>query len=481
MIMIIFAVGAGIFTAVGLHFYSLVVGRIRNPILRVMLFSFFVTLFIGGPLYGCAMMSILCSSNEARSVQTDWAFFMLLSWIGTLWIYIVLNQVMLKRCFNIPIQERQRENSRTWNADATSIHPDFSSLGRVPELDGLRGFAVLFVIIYHGTRYLSGGFIGVDMFFVLSGFLITVLLVEEFSRSNSINFKNFYRRRGFRLVPALAAMLMTYCFLNFIVLNMGCGWESCVDAIIAFAYLTNWSQAFSIHPSIYLRHTWSLSVEEQFYIIWPFILLILLRLSNRRRHILLVASAFALMSWLLRIYLCANGSFLESLYVRLDARADSLMIGCALGIILFPGWINEKIKPTLQSFLVILAPLSLTGLFALSFVANFRKPVTYYFGFVLVAFLTAVLIADVLVSRQSVVRKVLGMKWLVWVGSISYGLYLWHFVVFLALNGLNFNSLAVFIVGTLLSFLVATTSYYTMERPILRLKKPCPSTTQEFC
>ena len=157
------------------------------------------------------------------------------------------------------------------------------------------------------------------------------------------------------------------------------------------------------------------------------------------------------------------------------------MIGCALGIVLFPGWINEKIKPTLQALLLILAPLSLAGLFALSLVANFREPITYYLGFVLAAFLTAVLIADVFVSHQSVVRKVLAMKWLVWVGSISYGLYLWHFVIFLALNGLNFNSLAVFIVGTFLSFLVATISYYTMEKPILRLKRPRPSTAKEFC
>jgi len=147
------------------------------------------------------------------------------------------------------------------------------------------------------------------------------------------------------------------------------------------------------------------------------------------------------------------------------------MVGCALGVVLFSDLINENTKRTLQRVLYVLAPLSLSGLIALSFLADGRDPRMYYFGFVLVELLAAALIVDVFVSHRSVIRQLLAMKWLVWIGSISYGLYLWHYVVFLALYGLDFDRLAVFTIGTLLTFGIASLSYYAMEKPILRLKQ----------
>jgi len=185
-------------------------------------------------------------------------------------------------------------------------------------------------------------------------------------------------------------MLTTYCILSFAILSTGRAYGSCVDAAIAFAYLTNWAKVFSIHTTYYLLHTWSLCVEEQFYIIWPLILLTLLRSSKRRSNIALFAGAIALLSWLLRVYLCGDGAPLLNIYIRLDTRADSLMVGCALGLILLPCLKNAKTRKVLEGILVIWAPLAFAGILGISLFADVNAPAMYYFGFVLVELLAAV-------------------------------------------------------------------------------------------
>jgi peptidoglycan/LPS O-acetylase OafA/YrhL len=466
---IIFAIGAGIFTIIGLHFYSVMMSRTKNHVLRVLSLPLFIILFVGGAVLGCTMILIFLVGDTTRPTHGNWGFLTLLVWIGTVGIYIFFNLGSLKKRFDGTGPDRQQ--SRTLDPDTTCPSGRGHKLGYVPELDGLRGFAILCVMICHGTQHLPGGFIGVDIFFVLSGLLITALLIEEFARANTISMLNFYQRRVFRLVPALAAMLMTYCLLTLIIRGPRSGVGSCIDAAVAFAYVTNWAQVFGFHSSFYLRHTWSLSVEEQFYILWPFILVTLLRITNVKGQAVLVACAIALFSWLLRACLCAHAAALDSIYIRLDTRADSLMIGCALGAVLFSRMVTERAKKMLQRLMVILAPLSFSGLIALSFFADVKDPRMYYFGFELVDFLTAALIIDVFFGHRSIIQKVLAMKWLVWVGSISYGLYLWHYIVYLTLYGMDFNSMATFTVGSLVTFLVAALSYYAMEKPILRLKR----------
>jgi len=350
---------------------------------------------------------------------------------------------------------------------------DLSKLGYIPELDGLRGAAILGVMIFHsGASFFKGGFIGVDIFFVLSGFLITTLLIQEFDASGSVSLKNFYMRRVLRLGPALVAFLIVFCLVSFAVLSQENAQRNYVDAIISLAYLTNWARAFSIHPPDFLGHTWSLSIEEQFYIVWPIILLTMLRVSKKRHHVVVVAVAIALLSWIFRVYLSMNAAPPERLYNGLDTRADTLMVGCTLGILLSSGLVSEKAKKILQKLLVVIAPFSVAFLLAFSMFSDSSDPQRYYYwGFIVVALLTAALILDVLMNSQSIVKKFLAMRWLVWVGSISYGLYLWHYPIYRTMSALGFHDLDIITIGSLVTFIVAALSYYLMERPLLKLKK----------
>ncbi len=217
--------------------------------------------------------------------------------------------------------------------------------GYVPELDGMRGIADLAVMAYHArTPFLNGGFIGVDIFFVLSGFLITSLIINEYDSSASLNFKYFYMRRLLRLGPALILLLLVFVMLSMIFLSKDKAQSNIITAIISLFYMSNWARAFSIHPLDYLGHTWSLSIEEQFYILWPLTLLVMLRAFKNRWIIAIMTLSFALTSWILRIQLIQNGTTFNRLYNGLDTRADALMIGCALGVIISSDLLSNKIR-----------------------------------------------------------------------------------------------------------------------------------------
>ncbi len=344
--------------------------------------------------------------------------------------------------------------------------------GYIRELDGLRGVAIIWVMLYHaGVPFFRGGFIGVDIFFVLSGFLISLLLIQEFDRSNSINFKSFYMRRILRLGPALGVMVIVFCLASFAFLGEEKANSNYIDALISLAYLSNWARAFSIHPPDFLGHTWSLSIEEQFYIIWPILLLTTLRVLRNRLYVAAVAVAVALISWMTRICLYINGASPERLYNGLDTRADELMVGCALGIVVFSDLLSEKTREILRKYLKISAPLSMVCLLVLATTANWRVPMMYHFGFFFIELLTTILILDILISPRSIVQSFLSMRWLVWTGTISYGLYLWHYPVYRTLSALGFRGLSGVVIGLIATFFIAALSRYALEKPILKLKK----------
>lgn len=147
------------------------------------------------------------------------------------------------------------------------------------------------------------------------------------------------------------------------------------------------------------------------------------------------------------------------------------MIGSTLGIVLYASYVIEITKIIFHKVLTVVATISVACLLSFSTFGNLMDPRTYYFGLFLVDLLTAALVLDILVNTRSIIRRLLAMKWLVWVGSISYGLYLWHVLIYHTIQHLGFNDLTLITVGSLVSFLVATLSYYGMERPILKLKK----------
>lgn len=335
--------------------------------------------------------------------------------------------------------------------------------------------AVLLVVgnhipLRHFESLLPGGFVGVDTFFVLSGFLITTLLIQEFDGTGSISLRNFYIRRVLRLGPALIVLLLAICISSLVLFNRATALANCRDSLIALFYASNWVRVFSKNQLGLLAHTWSLSTEEQFYLLWPLILLLLLRMSKKRHYIVVVAAVIALLSWLAGIYLASKGATAIRLCFGLDSRVDTLMIGCILGVVLSSGLMPGNARTIVQRLLIIAAPISMVCLLAYAIVGDFIGRGLFYYGFVIIALLAAILILDVLLNRRSIVRRLLTMKWLVWLGSISYGLYLWHWSIFWEMHRLGYRGWTVVLVGIPLTFLAVLLSYYGMERPILKLK-----------
>ena len=345
-------------------------------------------------------------------------------------------------------------------------------LANVPALDGLRGIAILLVMVWHtGVPFLKGGYIGVDIFFVLSGFLITTLLLQEFDHSGRISIRRFYLRRALRLLPAYLVMLAVFCAVSVAVLSAEEARSNMIDALIALGYLSNWAMAFSIRSMDFLGHTWSLAIEEQFYLLWPLVLIALLRLSTRRYQVVVAAVLLALLAWGLRVALYRDGAGFGRINNGLDTRSDGLMLGCAVGIIWSSGFLHGAVGAMLRNSLVLISPLALAALALCAMRVRLGDPRMILWGAVLVELLVVVIILDVLVNPRSIVARFLAMKWLVWIGMISYGLYLWHYPIYRTLANIGFPGLAGYIFCFLVPFAFAAMSYYVIEKPVLRIKQ----------
>jgi len=342
----------------------------------------------------------------------------------------------------------------------------------VPALNGLRGVAIAAVLVFHASESaLSGGFLGVDLFFVLSGFLITWLLVAEHDRYGHISYRDFYARRILRLAPALLAFLAIFVATSFAIRGGGKGFVSDLgDAGIALAYLSNWAMAFDIHRPNYVSHTWSLSIEEQFYLLWPVSLAAILRTSARRATPAWICLTVTLGVVIYRATLAAYGAAPHRLYNGLDTRADALLVGATLALFLrLAGTLDRQRigeSPTFAAIAVASA-LSLGGALVMSYASD---PALYRWKLLAVEALAAILILDAMVSPRSVVRRALEFSPLVWIGSVSYGLYLWHYPIFRLLRDAGWQGGRLFVGGTIASLLISSASYYALERPILRLK-----------
>jgi peptidoglycan/LPS O-acetylase OafA/YrhL len=346
-----------------------------------------------------------------------------------------------------------------------------SHLGYVPALDGMRGYAVPAVILYHAQiPFFQGGFIGVDIFFVLSGFLITSLLVREFYSQHHIDLKSFYVRRILRLGPALGVFLASFVALSLLMLGAEQARSNIIETLIALFYFTNWAWAFHLHPPHFLAHTWSLAIEEQFYMIWPMLLIALLRLIRSHRIMISTIVLLLLSCWLTRILLAVGGASLDHLYNGLDTRGDKLLTGCLLGIILSSNLISMYRQSQLERMLKFISPLSALILLLGSIAMRWQSLYMYYYGFLVIELSVSIIILDIFFSRKSMVNRLLLMKPVVWLGRISYGLYLWHFLILSTMRALGFWRINVMIGGTCFAFLVASASYYFVERPVLKLK-----------
>ena len=341
-------------------------------------------------------------------------------------------------------------------------------LGYRPALDGVRGIAILAVLAVHtnhlfGWSLLKGGSIGVDIFFVLSGFLITSILLEEWTTTANISLRNFYARRLLRLVPALVLLTAVLLVLSGLLFSAAEAAQTRRTIPIALLYLTDFFASLAPQTALgALRHTWSLAIEEHFYLLWPPVLLFLLKSGLSRRGLLIFTTSLAVVLCLHRALLFDTGVSPARTYYAFDTRADSLLIGCAAGIAVSWGFVKSFNRLNVLAVALIVVSLIAT---------DFASPIMHEGGFTILAATTALLLINLVSGQTGTFNKLMETRPLVWIGKISYGLYLWHYPVFKWIKYANAPwpvKLALALLGT---FAVASVSFYLLERPLLRLKK----------
>ncbi|MDO3385257.1 acyltransferase [Gilvimarinus sp. SDUM040013] len=345
---------------------------------------------------------------------------------------------------------------------------------RIKSLDGLRGVAVFIIILFHvHPLFISGGFLGVDVFFVLSGFLITGLLLDEFELNDNIKLKYFYARRALRLMPALLLILAILVPTYWLFADASKAQSFSFEALIAITYTTNLAVAFEWFNLTQLRHTWSLAIEEQFYLIWPLLLLALHRRSRNRNTLLASCLALWAASIAVRVWLTVNNAPIDRLYCGLDTRADALMAGAALAVFLRRND-NREVSTTLWLKWCWLPASVVLGYFMFS--TNYLLRGLYLWQLPIVHIASALVIMHLASNRDGILARALAFRPIFYLGKISYGVYLWHVPVLLAAIHYQVPTRWLMLVTLSGTILLASASYYFVERKLLRLKQHFAST-----
>jgi peptidoglycan/LPS O-acetylase OafA/YrhL len=343
---------------------------------------------------------------------------------------------------------------------------------------------VIGVLGFHaGARGFGGGLLGVDIFFVLSGFLITSLLLDEWSESGTVSFRRFYERRARRLLPGLFLLLLLVAayaqwFAETDTLSTLRG-----DALSTLLYVANWrfifsGQSYFVHfgPPSPLLHTWSLAVEEQFYVIWPAVALFVMR-RRGRRGLGVTAAIFMVASTVLTAVLLHQGVSVSRLYYGTDTRTQELMAGALLAVIA-PAIARNTNTQTNTPARSWRWPIRLLGVLGAAFLLWALHSVSgqgnflYEGGFLLVAVAAAAVVLLVVVEPRAMLSRVLGWGVLGYIGRISYGLYLYHYPIFLMIDNQHsgLSGSALLVVRLSVTLAAAVVSYHFIEMPIRRRK-----------
>lgn len=340
---------------------------------------------------------------------------------------------------------------------------------RIAGLDGLRGVAVLCVLAVHTTPpIIESGFFGVDVFFVLSGFLITSILLHELDETGAIDLRQFYIRRALRILPAIFAVIIAVLFYAAFAEKDRLH-ALFMDAVAALLFYFNWVDAFHF-KYMEFTHFWSLSIEEQFYIVWPSILLVCMNFSKSNRMALLVLGIGVIGPEIGRVLLWPGASN-NILYFRTELRIDALSWGALAAIIGVRGFHSREFFSKWKNIIAFISIIIIvTHLIFLT------RPWThfylYYGAFSLVAIASAALIFCISFYPPRFIVSFLEFPPIKWIGVISYGLYLWHWPVFLltqrylAISAPFKNTVAI-----ILSIILAAISFFLWERPFLQLKR----------
>lgn len=354
----------------------------------------------------------------------------------------------------------------------------------LPSIDSLRAIAVIAVIIYHiDANYLPGGFLGVDLFFVLSGYLISSLIIKEYKNTGTVNLYNFYVRRARRLLPAvyfmITVILIIITLFNGVLLK-----KSYLDALFGYIYSSNWWYIFhkldyfdSFGSQSPFKHLWSLAIEEQFYMFFPLIFLIFNRKSKANngnnklnKNFIYVVLSLILVSLIAHILLFDINN-INRIYFGTDTRAFSLLVG-VVGAILYPmDKLSERTTKKDNITYSIVSLVSILVLIGIMITTSEYNTWLYRGGFLLVAIIGLIIIISS--GRQyTIMSKLLSFKPFVFIGKISYSLYLWHFpilVVTTPVSEIGNPNLFYVTLRIILIFLVATGSYMFVETPIRKL------------
>jgi peptidoglycan/LPS O-acetylase OafA/YrhL len=360
-------------------------------------------------------------------------------------------------------------------------------LGHAPALDGLRGVAVALIVVFHfaGHYVLHGATVGLDVFFALSGYLITAPVLDERRATGRVDLGAFYVRRACRLLPALLLMLTAWTALLLVCHDQG--WMGSTpagdgsgravpvlpalkDVVAAVLYVANWD-VVSGGTAAPLQHLWSLSVEEQFYIVWPSALLLLLLLHRwLRQGLLLLAIALSFATTLL---LWQGGEGKDRIYFGSDTRAASLLLGALCALVWHRRrsrgqqvgrWSAARAWLGVGAFVVVLT--------------EFHEGTFRYVGMPIVAALCVTQVMPYVVDRpRAWLARGLSLRWLVWLGQRSYGLYLWHYLWATWTHGLPLA--AGMPLGVAGSLVCTVLSWRLVERPVIawsrsRERRPQP-------
>ncbi|WP_309260401.1 acyltransferase family protein [Bacillus cereus] len=342
-------------------------------------------------------------------------------------------------------------------------------------LDSLRGLAILGVILYHiNFNWMPGGFLGVTVFFVLSGYLITDILAMEWKRNKRIDLKKFWLSRARRLLPGMLVMLViTLAWIT--IFHSSLLGKMRGDSLAALFYVSNWWYIY--HNLSYfdnfnqlspLNHFWSLAVEEQFYVVWPFIISLGLYYIKKQSRMILLICLGAFASALAMANLYEPGVDPSRIYYGTDTRAFSLLIGVVLALVWPSNRLANKIIPKARFILDVVGGIALIIILVMFWKTNQYDPFLYKGGMVLLSIATALLVAN-LAHPASRIAQFLRFRPLRWVGVRSYGIYLWHYPI-LTLTTPKVNAGDFSIIRAILQFLliilIAQISWKFIEKPI---------------
>ena len=351
----------------------------------------------------------------------------------------------------------------------------------IPAVDGLRAIAVMAVLFYHlGFKWLPGGFLGVDLFFVISGYVITRLLLDSIERSGGLDLRAFYLARIRRLLPALAFMLVTTAIAVGV-------WAPdtikrfLIDAPFALTGSMNWwlvgrhlDYFDAIGRPPLLQHTWSLAVEAQFYLVWPLLLLAILKFFGKKRIsiISLVIAAISGITLMLVSFSldASSASKVSHVYFGTDTHSIGLFLGAALAVSWIPQNFKTDVSKKAQDFIDGIGVLGFLGILATFLLIDETKPTLYKLAFPLAGIFAAAIITSI-VHPASRFAPLLQHPVLLWIGERSYAIYLWHWVIFQVTRpevDLAGATWAMYALRILIVFALADISLRFIELPVRR-------------